>query len=159
MISPIRVVLVLLLGVAFLMLAQIGNAFWQLGDVCGNQVFAEYPSPDGSYKAVVFERDCGATADISTQVSLLPRNGAVGRDTGNVFVVEDEYNDLALSLTWRDDNHVVIEHPQHAKVFKANTRVNWLNAITIDYLAAAPVSKSPEKSSGSQAEVDKKANS
>lgn len=37
---------------------------------CADTVKAEAPSPDGRYVATVFERDCGATTDFSTHVSL-----------------------------------------------------------------------------------------
>ena len=37
---------------------------------CGDTVKTEAVSPGGRYVATVFERDCGATADYSTNVSL-----------------------------------------------------------------------------------------
>ena len=37
---------------------------------CGDTVKAEAVSPDGRYVAAVFERDCGATTNYSTNVSL-----------------------------------------------------------------------------------------
>jgi hypothetical protein len=38
---------------------------------CGNQLYQEVLSPDNKYKAVVFQRDCGATTGFSTRVSIL----------------------------------------------------------------------------------------
>lgn len=40
-------------------------------EMCANRVAVEAKSPDNRYKAVIFERDCGATTDFSTQVSIL----------------------------------------------------------------------------------------
>ena len=37
---------------------------------CGNDLVKEVPSPNGKMKAVVFQRDCGATTGFSTQISL-----------------------------------------------------------------------------------------
>jgi len=57
-------------------------------DPCGNTIVEALPSPDGSHKAVVFVRNCGATTDFSTQMSVLrgdsgtrghPHSGCVDR--------------------------------------------------------------------------------
>jgi hypothetical protein len=40
-------------------------------DLCGNRVIETALAPDGKTKALVFERDCGATTDFSTHVSIL----------------------------------------------------------------------------------------
>jgi hypothetical protein len=40
--------------------------------VCDNHVLRSVPSPGGWYRAVVFERDCGATTGFSPQASVLP---------------------------------------------------------------------------------------
>lgn len=58
-------------------------------DPCGNQVLQQVASPDGQFKAVIFERDCGATTGYSTQVSVLPSAAALSNDGGNVFVMND----------------------------------------------------------------------
>src|SRR5262245_14369431 len=58
--------------------------------LCDNQVVAEWPSPDGNYKAVAFVRDCGATTRWSTHVSVLRRWNWVGRnDLGNALVMDE----------------------------------------------------------------------
>ena len=50
-------------------IALVGCDAGLFGD-CGDNVKAQAPSPDGRYVAAVFERDCGATTDFSTHVSL-----------------------------------------------------------------------------------------
>ena len=40
---------------------------------CANTVSAEHISPDGKLRAVLFERDCGATTNWSSQISILRR--------------------------------------------------------------------------------------
>jgi hypothetical protein len=54
-------------------------------DLCGNSVLSEAVAPGGQLKAVVFERNCGATTDFSTQVSLIEANTALPNRGGNVF--------------------------------------------------------------------------
>src|SRR5437016_6247727 len=61
-----------------------------LGKTCENRVLAEVPSPDGRHRVVVFERSCGATTAFSTQVSVLPAEGALGGGTGNVLIADTD---------------------------------------------------------------------
>jgi len=76
------------------MLALLVGCGW--GDPCGNEVLASVTSPDGGVVAVVFQRDCGATTDFSTQVSAVPSGAkfleqpTVFRATqkGNVFIAD-----------------------------------------------------------------------
>lgn len=43
-----------------------------LDDGAPFQVIAEYHSPSGKMKAVLFTRDCGATCDFQNSVSIVP---------------------------------------------------------------------------------------
>ena len=52
---------------------------------CGNQELTGLASPDGRRRAVVFERDCGATTGFTTQVSVLAAGVALPDRGGNVF--------------------------------------------------------------------------
>ena len=56
------------------------------GGMCGNDVVARVPSPDGRLEAVVFQRDCGATTDFSTQVSVVRAGGSLPDAGGNLLV-------------------------------------------------------------------------
>ena len=78
-----------------LLVAAMGGACGH-GDPCRNRLLASVPSPDGRVKAVVFERDCGATTAVSTHVSILRSTDEVPErpgapwpaEVGNVFVAE-----------------------------------------------------------------------
>jgi hypothetical protein len=65
--------------------------FFMSNDSCANSAIAEVRSPDGKYKAVVFERSCGATTDFSTQVSVLPSNAPQPKSGGNALVVDTDH--------------------------------------------------------------------
>jgi len=54
--------------------------------LCANTITQRASSPGGSYDAVVFTRDCGATTDYSTQVSLIRRGDHLRDQGGNVFI-------------------------------------------------------------------------
>src|SRR5436190_14589045 len=64
------------LGVAYCGLASFGSG------MCGNKQIAGSDSPDRRAKVVVFERDCGATTDFSTQVVILPPGRSWGIAAG-----------------------------------------------------------------------------
>ena len=43
-------------------------------DLCGNEIFQEKLEPNGRFKAVLFQRDCGSTTGFNTQISLVSLN-------------------------------------------------------------------------------------
>lgn len=55
---------------------------------CSNITLQTLPSPDQKFKAIVFERNCGAGANRSAQVSILPIAAALTNEPGNVFVAD-----------------------------------------------------------------------
>jgi hypothetical protein len=60
-------------------------------DLCGNEEAFRVPSPDGKIEAVVFERDCGATTDFSTQISILPKGASVQSGAGNALTADTNH--------------------------------------------------------------------
>src|SRR2546426_4077176 len=61
--------------------------------LCGNQVLHENLSPDKRSKAIVFQRDCGATTGLSTQVSIVPSWRKHPYGCGNVLVADTNGGD------------------------------------------------------------------
>lgn len=96
-------------------------------EMCGNEKLAEYPSPDRRWKIVVFQRDCGATTDFSTQASLLRGEQELGNEGGNLFVADTDHGAAPsgpgggpdLQVRWEASGGVVITHHPKARVFKA----------------------------------------
>lgn len=101
------------------------------GDPCGNDVVSETNSPDGKFKVVVFERDCGATTGFSTQVSILSSSQSSTSDKGNTFIADDNKHAVPLSdkgameikVHWESDSSVSISYPQKAEVFLKKSSV------------------------------------
>jgi hypothetical protein len=58
-------------------------------DLCGNTIVATELSPDRKLKAVLFERNCGATTGFSSQVSVLPSDRDLPNEGGNVFAANE----------------------------------------------------------------------
>lgn len=99
--------------------------------LCGNSVIADIPSPKGNRHVVVFERDCGATAGFSTQVSVLSPDRTLGNQAGNVFSADDNHgavhltsgNVLPIQLSWISNDELVIRYPAGARVFLSKARI------------------------------------
>lgn len=62
-----------------------------LSDPCANSVLSQATSPDGRLKAVVFQRNCGATTGFSTHVSLVPLTSVLPNEAGNIFVTDTNH--------------------------------------------------------------------
>lgn len=98
---------------------------------CSDEIRAESTSPDHEQIATWFVRDCGATTDFSTIVSI--RGGKDQRSEGNensVFVVEGR---PSLRFVWEDSKRLTIECTgcQQPDIF---TKSNTLGSLQINYL-------------------------
>jgi hypothetical protein len=115
---------------------------WGLGTLlssgCGNEGLRETPSPDGRFKAVIFQRDCGATTGFSTQVSVLPINQSLPNDYGNVFRADTDHGKAPsgpgggpkVEVRWEGEKDLIVLYDERAKVFH---RENLLKDITVRY--------------------------
>ena len=96
-------------------------------DLCANDNLRESVSPNGTLKAVLFRRDCGATTSYSTQVSILPTSRQLPNEAGNVFIVGGE---PLVVVRWLDDRHLSISGGGAATAFK---HVSAFNGVQITY--------------------------
>lgn len=119
-------------------LGMVGLMFYScqwLGDtMCGNDIYNEYLSPNGKLKAVVFQRDCGATTWFSTQISILPAHNVLGNEAGNIFIIDGDPREVAPNLEWVDDKRIKILRKLTGKEYAAKTHYGWIYRINIDYL-------------------------
>jgi len=107
-------------------------------NLCRNEVLAETYSPDGKFKAIAFQRDCGATTGFSTQVSILKSPSTLGNEAGNVFISDTNHGAAPsgpgggseVRLEWRTPSVLKISHHQKARVFKAEQKFGF---ISIEY--------------------------
>ena len=112
-------------------------------DPCGNDVLTEARSPDGRLKAVVFQRDCGATTGFSTQVSVIPSGESLltaptwlrSTEGGNVFVADTNHGKApsgpgggpVVKVEWLDATHLRITRDNRARVFKSAASIHGVN--------------------------------
>src|SRR4051794_31466461 len=84
--------------------------------LCGNEEVTRVLSPGGTVEAVVFGRDCGATTDFTTQISIVPKGGSVQSGAGNAFVGDSNHGEAPrakwggppVDVKWIADRHLVI---------------------------------------------------
>lgn len=101
------------------------------GGMCANDIMKEVVSADGTKKAVVFQRNCGATAGFSTHASVLPVSRSLPNDGGNVFSADTNHGAAPsgpkggpeLDASWVDPKELVLEHHPQARVCKAETSI------------------------------------
>jgi hypothetical protein len=100
-------------------------------DLCGNDVVAEYPAPDGKLKVVVFVRSCGATTGFSTQASIVQTGVREVTGSGNAFVGDTDHGAAPASagrgpelrVRWLAANSVEFAHHSKVRVAKAERQV------------------------------------
>lgn len=120
------------LALVAVFVAAIVGLWLYLPPMCGNDFIEAVPSPDGSKKIVVFQRDCGATTGFSTQASILSSNEALSNTSGNVFSSDTNHGAApsgpgggpALQVVWRSSEAVAISYHPAVRVFKAEPQVD-----------------------------------
>lgn len=102
--------------------------------VCGNTISQTVLSPDGQLKAVVFQRECGATTGFSTQISVLAADETLPDWGGNVFV---ENKGDPIKVVWQGNRRLVIRHKPIPFTSKKQLSVDislvHSETVTIDY--------------------------
>lgn len=90
---------------AALFLATLNNIF---GGACESRVIRNSVSPDGQLKAVLFERNCGATTSLVTELAIAPARSRTPLADNDVVSTEglgkDRYYQLdgaRTHLDWR----------------------------------------------------------
>ncbi|MBT0570362.1 hypothetical protein KIK84_08485 [Curvibacter sp. CHRR-16] len=107
-------------------------------DLCANSVLAQYPAPGGRIKAVLFERDCGATTDFSTQISILSIDDTLPNEGGNIFVADSNHGKAphpVVRVIWLSEKQLRVEHNPLARIVKSDPR---LKGVTVEHISVAP---------------------
>ena len=111
----------------------IGKAF---DDTCENQLLSEVLSPDQVYRAIIFQRSCGATTGFSTQVSVLEAMGTLPNKSGNIFVADTDRGKAPsgmgggpeIKISWVSSRSIHLTYRKNARVFFANPHVLEVSA-------------------------------
>ena len=113
----------ILSGIVLLLLAS-------CGDPCSNEVHAESLSSDKSLNAIWFVRDCGATTDFSTIVSVSRVGEPYKKEEYLAFVAKGRQK---LRLVWEGSDRLAIEciGCERRDIFK---QVTVIGKVQISYL-------------------------
>lgn len=93
---------------------------------CENKIISTYPSPKGDYKAIIFSRDCGATTDFNTQISILDKGEELADDGGNTFIADTDHGAVPaaswggpdVNVIWSGESNLLISYDPKTRVFK-----------------------------------------
>jgi hypothetical protein len=93
--------------------------------LCSNEIINTVKSPGGSYEAIVYVRNCGATTGFSTQISIVPWWWWFSNTTGNAFIADGNDNlapvqkngGIKIQLNWESSDSLVISHDTRARIF------------------------------------------
>ena len=101
---------------------------------CENEGLAEHLSPDGRWKYVSFDRNCGATTRSNLQVSVLPASKPLSNGAANAFIADDNHGAarFVAQSEWISPTKLRIIYSPKARVFKRESKVG---PIDIEYLA------------------------
>ena len=121
-------------GMAGICVGALVSVLAGCGDLCGNQTLSEHVSPDGRWKVVVFERDCGTTTGFSTQASVVRADASLPEEAGNAFTADAGHGNAPdghgggpeLRVKWETPTRVVLSYHPGARVFLANRNVNGI---------------------------------
>lgn len=124
--------LTLLLMLVSLALLFITASCTNIAGDCENELLNEVRSPNGKLKAVIFQRDCGATTRVSTQVSILPNGERLSNEGGNIFVADTDHGKApsgagggpSVEVRWVSENELLIRYDSRARVFHSEQSLN-----------------------------------
>lgn len=129
-----RVLLIIGGVLTVLVVAAVGLFWFFVPDMCGNELIAEFPSPEGNRKVVVFQRDCGATTGFSTHASILGTTENLKNEDGNVFAADTDHGTApsgpgrgpTLAVAWQSENSVQLSVHPKARVFKRDSEMGGI---------------------------------
>src|SRR5258708_1905794 len=105
-----------------------------VGCDCANETPAEHLSPDGQWKYVSFDRNCGATTGSNLQVSVLPASESLPNGAANAFIADNNHGAtrFVAQSEWTSATKLRITYSPKARIFKRESRVG---SIDIEYVA------------------------
>ena len=111
-----------------LFLALLASVLAGCSAACGNEIIEVKHAPDGADRAILFQRNCGATTGPNLQVSILGPDEEL-EGPGNLFVADDDHGaavgpDPIVQLFWQPDGRLVVLHHPRARIFKQEDGAN-----------------------------------
>jgi hypothetical protein len=103
---------------------------------CANEIEQSVVSASGEFKALAFQRDCGATTGFSTHVSVLRASRTLPNDDGNAFICTPTRTaSRSVVLSWSAPHRLKISYSKGVQVFRKASNVG---EVTIEYAEVPP---------------------
>lgn len=119
LITSIVGIVVLIFAGGYLLLSALG--------ACENSSQSSEASPDGTYTAHTFVKDCGATTAESYQLSILKSGKELKNKGGNTFVSMKPFD-----VEWTSDKALTVTYPASAQNFEMDKKVGKVNVIYVE---------------------------
>lgn len=105
-------------------------------DGCANKLISRADAPNGLHGAVMFQRNCGATAGFTTQISVVEPGGEPS-DGGNAFRADGDHGAAAgawggpwAEMRWLAPDHLLIRYAANSRLF---AREGEVSGVRISY--------------------------
>ena len=94
-------------------------------ELCDNEAPAEHPSPDGQWKYVSFDRNCGATTESNLQISVLQSSQSLPNEAANAFIADGNHGatTFVAQPEWIGSHTLRITYSSKASVSKKESHV------------------------------------
>ena len=125
-----RTIIGTLIGVTTIVVAGYIVLDVVFSDMCGNEINIELVSPDNKHKAIIYQRDCGATTGFSTQISIIKRNEKLPNKNGNVLTSAGHPSDNDYKLKWLGAEKLLISNTHGNHIY---FKENKIGIISISY--------------------------
>jgi hypothetical protein len=130
-IKKIAIGIGILIGLGFLLYAALELIVSWLPDPCGETVLTEVISPNQMMKAVIYERDCGATTDFATHASIINKDASLKKSDRSIFAADTDHGSAPngpgggpeVRARWLTDTRLEIQYSWMARVILAETKV------------------------------------
>ena len=91
--------------------------------LCDVESISSQLSPGENSKVVVRVRNCGATTDYVTEVSIIPASRDNITGYGNAFRAKGYLDETSLEIRWQKDNELLIVYPADITVYMQKYKV------------------------------------
>ena len=125
-----------IIGIIVTAVIYFGIIIYSFGsDLCGNEIIETKISPNSTHKIIIFQRNCGATTDFSTQISVLEMDENIENKSGNIFSADSDHGKAELTangiintkIKWINEKTVLIEYDKNVRVFQNEESINNIN--------------------------------
>lgn len=134
----LKIVGIALGGIVLNCLLWLGGCSLLMDDIgdhlCGTNITQTVFSPDGKYKAVVYEWDCGATTSFSTQVSILKSSKSLPKKQGNILDMDGHPDWSIKQVQWIGNRTLSISYFEPYPIYSYKTKFrDFLTVFDIVY--------------------------